>query len=179
MHRTRIALVLALGACLLAGCGGGGSFSVSYGGKKSANTAEVKAQLLQAQRAKTPNLQVGDAACPSSVPLQNGERFTCTVLLEGVQAPYAVTLYDVNQDTGSAHFRLQPAKPIIDVTKIVAFIHKQLQTTAPAAKVDCGAAKVQVVAVGAAISCTVTDGANTTKVQAVVKDLDGTVTLRS
>ena len=47
-----------------------------------------------------------------------------------------------------------------------------------AATVRCGAARVRVVEVGAAIACTITLGDAVQKVHAVVKDLNGTVVVR-
>jgi hypothetical protein len=40
---------------------------------------------------------VGAASCPDQVRLANGTMFTCTVKIEGVTAPYSVTLGDVVQ----------------------------------------------------------------------------------
>jgi hypothetical protein len=79
---------------------------------------------------------------------------------------------------GRRPLRLQPAKPIIDVTRIVSLIRSKLQPTARAATVRCGAARVRVVAIGASIGCTITLGDAVQKVTAVVKDLEGTVVVR-
>jgi hypothetical protein len=105
--------------------------------------------------------------------------FTCTVRIEGVKAPYSVTLRDVDASGTGGRFALAPAKPIIDVTRIVGLIRTKLQPTARAADVRCGSAKVRVVEIGGTIACTITLGDAVQKVTAVVKDLEGTVVVRS
>ena len=82
---------------------------------------------------------------------------------------------DAAKATG--RFALAPAKPIIDVSRIVALIRGQLQPTR-AATVRCGTAKVRVVEVGASIACTITLGDAVQNVRAVVTDLKGTVVVR-
>jgi hypothetical protein len=142
-------------------------------------TAEVERLLVSTQKRKSPRLRVGGARCPDQVRLANGTRFTCTVQIEGVKAPYRVTLHDVDPARATGRFALEPAKPIIDVARIVGLIRGRLQPTARAATVTCGAAKVRVVEVGASIPCTITLGDAVQKVTAQVKDLKGTVVVRS
>jgi hypothetical protein len=112
------------------------------------------------------------------VPLANGTRFTCTVLIEGTKAPYAVTLRDVDAAGTTGRFAPAPAKPIIGTSRIVGLIRGQLQPGARGAEVRCGAAKGRVVEVGASIACAITLGDAVQKVDAVVKDLQGTVVVR-
>ena len=165
---------------LLAACGGGdGERPAAPAGDAQVGTAEVERLLVGTQRRKSPRLKVGSASCPDQVRLANGTRFTCTVQIEGVQAPYRVTLHDVDVGRATGRFALEPAKPIIDVTRVVGLIRGKLQPTARAAVVRCGAAKVRVVEVGASIACTITLGDAVQKVSAVVKDLQGTVVVRS
>ena len=107
--------------------------------------------------------------------------FTCTVRIEGTEASYSVTLRDVDA-AGTGRFALQPAKPIIDVTRIVSLIRSKLQPAARAAAVRCGAPgtpMVRVVEIGGTVGCTITLGDATQKVTAEVKDLKGTVVVRS
>jgi hypothetical protein len=173
-------LLVVLGLlALLAGCGGHEDRAAAPARDELVGTAEVERLLVSTQRRKSPRLRVGTARCPDQVRLANGTRFTCTVQIEGTSAPYAVTLRDVDTGKATGRFALQPAKPIIDVARIVGLIRSKLQATARAATVRCGAAKVRVVEVGAAISCTLTLGDGVQKVRAVVKDLEGTVVVRS
>jgi Domain of unknown function (DUF4333) len=177
-QRVRPRLLALVLAVLLAACGGGRP-AVTSPRDRLVGTADVERLLVSTQKRKSPNLAVGAATCPDQVRLANGTRFTCTVLIEGTRAPYAVTLRDVDAAKATGRFALAPAKPIIDVSRVVALIRSQLQPTARAATVRCGTAKVRVVEVGADIACTVTLGDAVQKVTAEVKDLKGTVVVRS
>ena len=163
---------------LLAACGGPARPAATPPRDTLVGTADVERLLVSTQKRKSPNLEVGAATCPDQVPLANGTRFTCTVLIEGTRAPYAVTLRDVDAARATGRFALAPAKPIIEVARIVALIRRQLQPTARAATVRCGRDKVRVVEVGASIACTITLGDAVQKVSAEVKDLKGTVVVR-
>jgi hypothetical protein len=170
-----LALVLAV---LLAACGGGEDRKATAAGDRQVGTADVERLLVNTQKRRSPGLRVGTASCPDQVRLANGTRFTCTVQIEGTQAPYAVTLRDVDAAKATGRFALAPAKPIIDVARVVQLIRSELQPTARAATVRCGAPRVRVVEVGAAIACTITLGDAVQRVLAVVKDLEGTVVVR-
>jgi len=170
-----VALVLAL---LLAACGGTPRPAATPPRDGLVGTADVERLLVSTQRRRSPNLKVGAATCPDQVRLANGTKFTCTVLIEGTRAPYAVTLRDVDAAKATGRFALAPAKPIIDVSRIVALIRTKLQPTARDATVRCGTAKVRVVEVGASIGCTITLGDAVQKVTAQVQDLKGTVVVR-
>jgi Domain of unknown function (DUF4333) len=164
---------------LLAACGGPEERPATpAAGDGLVGTADVERLLVSTQRRKSPKLRVGAASCPDQVRLANGTRFTCTVQIEGTRAPYAVTLRDVDATGATGRFALEPAKPIIDVTRIVGLIRTKLQPGARGAEVRCGAAKVRVVEIGAGIACTITLGDAVQKVTAVVKDLKGTVVVR-
>ena len=171
-------LVALLLLALLAACGGPERKAASDRPDQLVGTADVERLLVSTQKRKSPNLKVGAASCPDRVRLANGTRFTCTVQIEGVKAPYAVTLRDVDATKATGRFALAPAKPIIDVSRIVGLIRSKLQPTARGATVTCGTAKVRVVEVGATIACTITLGDAVQKVSAVVKDLQGTVVVR-
>jgi hypothetical protein len=164
---------------LLAACGGGPDGAATPTRDELVGTADVERLLVSTQKRKSPKLRVGVASCPDQVRLANGTRFTCTVQIEGTRAPYAVTLRDVDAGRATGRFTLEPAKPIIDVTRVVGLIRGRLQPTAGAATVRCGSAKVRVVEVGTTISCTITLGDAVQTVRAVVKDLEGTVVVRS
>ncbi len=175
MKPRLLALLL---VALLAACGGAKEPRTTQARDRLIGTTDVERLLVATQKRKSPDLHVGAASCPAQVRLANGTRFTCTVLIEGTRAPYAVTLRDVDTAKATGRFAVAPAKPIIDVSRIVALIRSKLQPTARAASVHCGTAKVRVVEVGAAIACTITLGAAVQKVSAVVKDLQGTVVVR-
>jgi hypothetical protein len=164
---------------LLAACGGPTERPATPAGDGLVGTGDVERLLVSTQRRESPKLRVGAASCPDQVRLANGTRFTCTVQIEGTKAPYAVTLRDVDATGATGRFALEPAKPIIDVTRIVGLIRTQLQPGARAAEVRCGTAKVRVVEIGGSIACTITLGDAVQKVTAVVKDLKGTVVVRS
>ena len=172
-------LVVLLLVALLAACGGPGEHrTTARQPDELVGTADVERLLVSTQKRRSPNLKVGSASCPDQVRLANGTRFTCTVQIEGTKAAYAVTLRDVDAAKATTRFALAPAKPIIDVSRIVGLIRSKLQPTARAATVTCGSTKVRVVEVGAAIPCTITLGEAVQKVSAVVKDLEGTVVVR-
>jgi Domain of unknown function (DUF4333) len=174
-----LTLLLALFlAVLLAACGGTSKPATTQPHDALVGTGDVERLLVSTQKRRSPNLKVGAATCPDQVPLANGTKFTCTVVIEGTRAPYAVTLRDVDAAKASGRFALAPAKPIIDVSRIVALIRTKLQPTARAATVHCGTAKVRVVEVGASIACTITLGDAVQKVTAEVQDLEGTVVVR-
>jgi Domain of unknown function (DUF4333) len=162
----------------LAACGGPGHPAASARPDQLVGTEDVERLLVATQKRKSPNLKVGRATCPDRVRLADGTRFTCTVRIEGTRAPYTVTLRDVDAAKASGRFALAPAKPIIDVSRVVDLIRSKLQPGARDATVTCGSAKVRVVEVGAAIACTVTLGDAVQKVSAVVKDLQGTVVVQ-
>jgi hypothetical protein len=166
-------------ALLAAACGGDRDRAAAPAHDALVGTADVERLLVSTQKRRSPGLRVGVATCPDQVPLADGTRFTCTVEIEHVSAPYSVTLRDVDAGKATGRFAVQPAKPIIDVTRVVGLIRSQLQPTARAATVRCGAARVRVVEVGATIGCTITLGDAVQKVSAVVKDLKGTVVVRS
>jgi hypothetical protein len=172
-------LALVLAGLLLAACGGAEEPKAPAARNRLVGTADVERLLVSTQKRRSPGLRVGTASCPDQVRLANGTSFTCTVQIEGTQAPYAVTLRDVDAARATGRFALEPAKPIIDVARVVRLIRSELQPTARAATVRCGAPRVRVVEVGAAIACTITLGDAVQKVRAVVKDLKGTVVVRS
>ena len=178
IQRVRPRLLAVVLALLLAACGGEARPAATPPGYEQVGTADVERLLVSTQKRRSPNLEVGAATCPDQVPLANGTRFTCTVLIEGTKAPYAVTLRDIDAAKATGRFALAPAKPIIDVSQVVALIRRQLQPTARAATVRCGTAKVRVVEIGASIACTITLGDAVQKVSAEVQDLKGTVVVR-
>ncbi len=175
MKPRLLALLL---VAVLAACGGAEEPRTTKAPDRLVGTGDVERLLVATQRRKSPDLHVGAASCPAQVRLANGTRFTCTLLIEGTRAPYAVTLRDVDAAKATGRFALAPAKPIIDVSRIVGLIRGKLRPSARGAAVRCGAAKVRVVEVGGSIACTIALGDAVQKVTAVVKDLKGTVVVR-
>ena len=184
MPRARwSAAALAMTALLLAACGGPDAAPDAVGATRpqdrTVGTGQVEELLVRTQKQKSPKLRVGEASCPEAVKLADGTRFRCTLEIERVLAPYQVTLTGVDLAKGTGRFSVAPVKPIIDVTNFVALIRSKLQATARTATVSCGRAKVRVLDVGSAVSCTIRLGTAVQKVRAVVKDRKGTVVLRA
>lgn len=170
--RSRAALLCALAgsAILLSGC----SFEFSFGGG-GPDLAEVEEKLVEEQKKASPNLEVGEATCPEEVEVEEGAEFECTVELEGVDAPYSVTLTNVNEDEETVRFDSKPAQPIIDVSAVTEFLRGNLNAQSQDAEVDCGDEAVIVTDVGATIECTVSDERGSETVPIVVKNLEGDV----
>jgi Domain of unknown function (DUF4333) len=164
---------------LLAACGGDPGRPATPAPDELVGTADVERLLVNTQRRTSPGLRVGTARCPDQVRLANGTTFTCTVQIEDATAPYSVTLRDVDAARTTGRFALEPARPIIDVSRVVGLIRGKLQPSARGATVRCGSAKVRVVEVGAVIGCVITLGDAVQRVDAVVKDRKGTVEVRS
>ena len=160
---ARPAAVLLACSLLLAGC------------TSEVDLADVEARLVELQQEETPDLEVDGAQCPEDVDLEEGVTFECDVTIEGVPAPYSVTMTkdDPEAEVGSFHF--EPAQPIIDVTLVVEFIRAQLNTQSAGAEVDCGEEKVIVTEVGGTFECTVSDERGSETVEMVAKDKEGTV----
>lgn len=137
--------------------------------------AAVEEKLVSEQEATSPDLEVGEASCPNEVTPEEGATFECTVDVEGVDAPYTVTVTGLEDGDDSAHFEFEPSRPIIDVSKVVEFIRSQLNEGVGDVEVACGDEAVIVTDVGSTIDCSVSDGTTTEDVQILVKDLQGTV----
>lgn len=149
----------------------------------------VEAKLVKLQTETSPNLAIGKATCPpemakvqlkAKTAASKPVTFRCTVLVEGVAAPYDVEVSDGGFLNGGS-FLISRAKAIIDVSKVVAGTIAQLDASDRSkAKVACGKAKVVVASIGDQLTCTVDYGAAAGKqtIVYVVKDLDGTIALR-
>lgn len=166
--RPPIAILISILGLSLVSCNSGG-----------VDFSELEERLVQEQEAKAPDLEVGEASCPEDVEVKDGAAFECTVEVEGKDAPYAVTMSDVDEDGENAHFDIEPAKPIIDVSKVIEFLRSQLNPASAGAEVDCGQEKVIISEVDGTIDCTVSDGEFTEEVSVVVKDVQGTVSLEN
>jgi hypothetical protein len=153
---------------LLSGC----SFEFSAGGP---DLSEVEQKLVEEQKKVTPDLEVGGASCPDEVEVEEGAKFECTVEIEGVEAPYSVTLTDVNEEEERVNFHSEPAKPIIDMSLVTEFVRGNLNEQSQGANVDCGDEAVLVSEVGGTIECTVSDETGSETVSLVVKNLQGDI----
>jgi hypothetical protein len=170
-HAFRLVLAVmlvagvALGAC--GGDSGGGSGS---GDGNVTDLSELEAKLVNLQEEKSPNLSVEGADCPEEVDLSEGTTFECIVTIEGVEAPYDVTLTEDDPEADVGSFHVEPARTIIDVSIVTDFIAQQVGGEA-----ECGSEAVLITDVGDTIDCTVTSEGQTQDVQMIVKDEEGTV----
>jgi hypothetical protein len=144
---------------------------------------EIEGKIVQVQQGAAPKLKVGPATCPASlggvqkkVPIGT---YSCTVVIEGVSAPYTVVVKEGGFLKGGV-YSIAPAKAIIDLTKVVGFVRQSLdESEAESARIVCGKGVVLVTTPGSAIVCTVTVGARADSYTFVVKDVNGTIALRS
>jgi hypothetical protein len=151
--------------------------------------AEVESRLTKLQQQASPDLVVGKATCPATmasvqvVSKKSASRpvvFRCTILVEGVAAPYDVEVHDGGFQNGGA-FLMARAKAIIDMNKVVEGTKAQLdESDRSSATISCGPAKVLIANVGDKINCTVKypDGTGNQALVYEVRDLDGTIALK-
>lgn len=145
----------------------------------------IERQMVDEQRRRTPDLRVGAASCPDGAPEgEPGATATCTLDVEGLAVPFTVTLIGTTAQSAGAvmSYELRPTRPIVDVTAIVRDIRTQASTQLAVAAdriaVDCGPARVQLIDVGASITCTLDDGRATRRLAAVLADDAGSITIR-
>jgi Domain of unknown function (DUF4333) len=171
----RAALAAALLVPVLAGLGAC-SASVSTGSGYDAGA--VAKQVQKAQEEAAPDLDVTDATCPDDADVKKGATMECSVTIEGVKAPYAVTFTSV--EDGDAKFDLAPAQAIVSVEKTVAAIQKQVDAQGLGdVDIDCGDAAVIVEDPKTSFTCTLTQGDQTQDVTVEIEDLDGNVNISS
>jgi hypothetical protein len=156
-------------AVLAAGCGRGGATPPRV------DAAQVEGLLLQRQKERSPTLRFDAADCPEDVPARQGETFECSLEVEDQPVRVRVTITEVLGERTRYEFR--PAKAIVDVVGVTNFIRSRLDEPWRLG-VDCGPARARVLDIGGVIECTAFDGTFTRYIQAVVEDLDGTVTLQ-
>jgi hypothetical protein len=142
---------------------------------RQVDTREVEQLLVAAQKRASPDLNVGAASCPEQVPVTDGASFQCTVLVEGVVAPYTVTLVNVNAQNRTGRFDLRPAKAIVLVPKVAEYVKSV--ATDPTARVDCGTARVLILDTGATLDCQLTDSRGPHPVRVRVEDEHGRVSV--
>ncbi len=100
-----------------------------------------------------------------------GAVLECTVEVEGVRAPYRVSI------PAPGRIEAVPAKAIIPTAKVVALVRSNLPPGANLA-VDCGSAAVNVVEVGNTFACTISDGTRTQTVKVRADDVKSAVSLQ-
>ena len=145
--------------------------------------ADIEGKIASVQRQAAPGLTVGAVSCPASlagkktkVPVGN---YSCSVIINGVPAPYTVIVKEGGSLKGGV-FQITPAKAIIDVSKIVAFVKTSLDPTDAAnTKVLCGKASVIVADPGAPIACTLTRGKAIETLNFEIRNVNGLVALKT
>ena len=164
-RRSRVLPVLAA-AAVLAACANNNIYS-----------AEALEQVVvDSQDGKTGDLEVGGATCPDDVALEGGVTVECTIELEGVDAPYSVTLDDVEAE--EVAITVEPLRVVIPAADAAAFVTENLQDEVATADVTCGDGEAVILAeTGDTIACTVAIGSETRDVELEVVDEDGTVEL--
>jgi Domain of unknown function (DUF4333) len=171
MRRLVTTITLLLGAAVLAGC----QASVHIGGSRTIDTASMEDKITTRLQDNYPGLHVDSVACPKDVKPAEGAAFQCTAKFDGAQAPFTVTLSNVNASTGGFDYQIKQTKAILIIDKAVKLVKSTMQELAPNATVDCGTARWQVVEVGGALECTISEGSERVTVRLVVKNVDGTV----
>ncbi len=171
MARGRVLALVLAAAVALAGCGEGGP----VGATPTVPDEDVETLLVQRQRERNPALRVSDARCPEDVAARQGERFLCTVDVEGQAAGFEVTVAEVLGR--KVTYELRPVQAVIDVVGVVDFLRSRLEPEWRAARIDCGPNRVRLVEVGGAVECSAFSGTAVRRFRAVVEDRDGTVAL--
>ncbi|MCW2773665.1 MAG: hypothetical protein JWN91_1991 [Nocardioides sp.] len=162
-----VPVLSAVGAC---------NASVSTGSGYDADA--VAKQVQKAQQDATPDLEVTDATCPGDADLEKGATIDCSVAIDGVKAPYTVTVTSV--EDGHAKFEIAPAQAIVSVAKTVEIIQAQMEKQGLAGvTVDCGGVAVVVQDPQTSFTCTLTKGDQSQDVTVAIEDLDGNVTITS
>ena len=161
-----VAVLLALSA-VYASVTGSAAWTIDRARVEDAIGSDLKERL--------PGLRVGGVACPEGIRTVEGATFQCTAEVDGAQAPFSVTVSEVDASEGSFHTDWKPTKAILVIDQAVTYLKSRVQDQAPNATVDCGTAPVQVVEVGGAIECIIAEGSNRLVVRGVVQDVDGNV----
>ena len=179
--KHRVSLILAVLSCFEAVSAAlmpGASAAQAVDLKK-----EIEAKIVSVQQSAAPKLKVGPATCPAKlagvqkrVPIGT---YTCTVQIEGVSAPYTVVVSEGGFLKGGV-YKIAPAKAIIDLTKVVGFVRTSLdEKEAVDAKIVCGKGVVAILEPNSTIICTVTVGGSPQNYTFVVKDVNGTIAIRT
>ena len=176
----RLAAVLIALLAVLAACGNdtvdgseGSSDDETRTTEGALDTTPAEQTLVARQKQATPDLSVGEARCPGRVELRNGATFGCSVLVEGLPAPYTVTVTDVDRDAKTADFEFELTRAVLSTAKLRDAVLQTLSDKS--AQVDCGPGKARLAAVDAIIECSVTDKEGSRSATLRVVDIEGKV----
>jgi hypothetical protein len=117
------------------------------------------------------DVRVDSVTCPDGIKPAQGAIFACTANIAGAQLPIKLTIGEVDLGTGNVRYKVEPTKALMDVEGVIETLKNEMQV--PETNVDCGTKPYQVIAVGDAMKCTVTEGQERVVFRVVVKDLDG------
>ena len=143
-------------------------------GKPLIDETKVQAEIVRITRDAS-GLAPTDVRCPTDVPLQAGNVFTCTAQLDGQQVTYTVKQ---NDDQGNVHIQ---SSGLVVVDKIEKTLAERVteNTGVTTVKAECANGKqVFVGGKGTTFPCVVTntdDPSDTLDVTATVTSDDGTV----
>ena len=143
---------------------------------------DVERKIVQAQQQAAPDLPVGKATCPKELAVSKAKlpvgKYKCTVVIDGVVAPYDVLIATGGFQKGGT-YSVVASKAIIDTRKLIAIARGQLDAAdRETATIECGQRRVVVADPGKAIACSITTAAGVQKIAFVVKDKVGTVSLK-
>jgi hypothetical protein len=137
------------------------------------DTTQAEQQLVARQRQATPDLSVGEARCHTRAELREGATFGCSVQVEGLPAPYTVTVTDVDRDAKTAEYEFELTKAIISTAKVRDVVKQSWPDQS--AQVDCGFGKVRLAEIGTTIECSVNDKDGFHSATVRVVDIQGNV----
>ncbi len=177
MVRPPAAVVLALLLGVGAACGNdtvdgsGASRDQTRTTEGELDTTPAEEMLVARQKRATPDLAVGEARCQTRAELRRGAKFGCSVSVEGLPAPYTVTVTDVDRDAKTAEYEFELTKAIVPNTRAAETVRQAWPDKG--AKIDCGAGKVRLAEVGATIECSVNDNDGFHSATVKVVDIEG------
>ncbi|HEX2274652.1 MAG TPA: DUF4333 domain-containing protein [Acidimicrobiales bacterium] len=178
MTRRAAAVVLGLLVTLAAACGndtvdGTESSDETRTTEGALDTTQAEQQLVARQKQATPDLNVGEARCATRAELRKGATFGCSVLVEGLPAPYTVTITDVDRDAKTAEYEFELTKAVVSLAKVLDVVKRTWGDQS--ARVECGPGKVRLAEVGTTIECSVNDKDGFHSATVRVVDIQGNV----
>lgn len=135
------------------------------------DTTPAEQQLVALQKRATPDLNVTEARCPARAELRKGAKFGCSVLVEGLPAPYTVTVTDVDRGAKTAEYDFELTKAVVPTARILDAARQAWADKS--AQFDCGPGKVRLQAPGSTIECSVNDRDGFHSVTLRVVDIEG------
>ena len=176
MARRAAAVILALALGVSVACGndtvdGTGSGDGTRTTEGALDTTPAEEMLVARQKRATPDLSVGEARCQTRAELRKGATFGCSVEVEGLPAPYTVTVTDVDRDAKTAEYDFELTKAVVATAKAVEAVRQSWPDKN--ARVDCGPGKVRLAQVGTTIECSVNDNDGFHSATVRVVDIEG------